>query len=795
MAERLYIQNRRKRERRRRQIRMISKIALIILGCIFLIWMVGRTVGKIVQPALETEEYVTLQEAGNLVWLLADTAAGTDGEMTEEGQATDSGPSAEKEFPKARPQAVLELLKKMDPAEGDGALTYSQAQQMLELMPECRDNFEKYGYQKGDKIRQSDWYAWFDEARRVYDGQGQIRDVTVTILGLGERVRTNEGKVLSSQQLVTTEGIWTFFADSFQEDGMRYRPLVAVSRADGLYAVRSAGEADGFTLSNVWINEVTEEGVFCFWNDCEISLTDLGEEMAACSGRREAVADLIFGDSCLKDIKWKEQKISGRLLRIADGGAEIEGHGFFPFSEKLKIYQLYGRMKRLYTADLCIGYAFTDFIVEDGTIEAALVPKEERMEDIRVLVKTSDFGSAYHDSLILQADCDCTIETGAFENTEKISWKAGEKLTISKDSEYFAESDRIWIRPDVLTGRISLLNVDRAQGVPSYRGCFELISTRDGIVAVNELLLEEYLYAVVPSEMPASYPLEALKSQAVCARTYAYARMRHAGLAAFGAHVDDSAGFQVYNNILENIESTRAVKETKGQVLMFGEELAEAYYYSTSCGYGTDAGVWMNGSAEKYPYLVSQKIGEQDQFYEQDEPWFRWQYRVEQLDMDALNLAILKRYEANAEGVLTRQKDGTYASQKPPHIGKVREISVVSYGPGGVAEELEIEGEDAAVRIKTEYNIRYVLCDGKAQAIRQDGSAAAAASMVPSAFFTIDTLKEGGFVVGYTLSGGGFGHGVGLSQNGAGNMAASGKNAEDIFAFFYRGCRIENIYG
>ncbi len=107
---------------------------------------------------------------------------------------------------------------------------------------------------------------------------------------------------------------------------------------------------------------------------------------------------------------------------------------------------------------------------------------------------------------------------------------------------------------------------------------------------VNELLLEEYLYAVVPSEMPASYPLEALKAQAVCARTYAYARILHAGLPEYGAHVDDSTSYQVYNNILENAQTTKAVRETKGELLYYGEELADTYYYSTSCGYGTGCG-------------------------------------------------------------------------------------------------------------------------------------------------------------------------------------------------------------
>ena len=57
----------------------------------------------------------------------------------------------------------------------------------------------------------------------------------------------------------------------------------------------------------------------------------------------------------------------------------------------------------------------------------------------------------------------------------------------------------------------------------------EIADTNQGLVLINELPLEEYLYSVVPSEMPASYPMEALKAQAVCARTYGYRYLAQPG--------------------------------------------------------------------------------------------------------------------------------------------------------------------------------------------------------------------------------------------------------------------------
>ena len=105
---------------------------------------------------------------------------------------------------------------------------------------------------------------------------------------------------------------------------------------------------------------------------------------------------------------------------------------------------------------------------------------------------------------------------------------------VHRESEFFS-GERIYVEPEALTGRIKLLSVERAQGNPEYRGKMEIARAEEGLVLVNEVLLEEYLYSVVPSEMPSSYPLEALKAQAVCARTYAYRHMQHSGIAGFGA--------------------------------------------------------------------------------------------------------------------------------------------------------------------------------------------------------------------------------------------------------------------
>ena len=67
-------------------------------------------------------------------------------------------------------------------------------------------------------------------------------------------------------------------------------------------------------------------------------------------------------------------------------------------------------------------------------------------------------------------------------------------------------------------------------------------------------------------------------------------------------------------------------------------------------------------------------------------------------------------------------------------------------------------------------------------------------NILPSAFFTIETIKENENMIGYTIFGGGYGHGVGMSQNGARAMGDRNMGFEDILSFYFEGCQLENIY-
>lgn len=132
-----------------------------------------------------------------------------------------------------------------------------------------------------------------------------------------------------------------------------------------------------------------------------------------------------------------------------------------------------------------------------------------------------------------------------------------------------------------------------------YRGRIEVDVVDGRLRAVNVVGLESYLYGVVPSEMPSTWAPEALKAQAVAARSYALATRR------IGAPFDEYADTrsQVYRGIdQETPAATAAVDATKGRVLLYGGAVATTYFSSTSGGRTESSQDWL-GTA--LPYLVS----------------------------------------------------------------------------------------------------------------------------------------------------------------------------------------------
>jgi stage II sporulation protein D len=295
--------------------------------------------------------------------------------------------------------------------------------------------------------------------------------------------------------------------------------------------------------------------------------------------------------------------------------------------------------------------------------------------------------------------------------------------------------------------------IDMGQGV--YRGGLHFIAETDGdVLAVNVLGVEDYLRGVLPYEMGKvdRDGLEALKAQAIVARTYAYKRMLGARNAEFHLHSDVQD--QVYKGVRgEYLMSDRAVWETRGMAVMHADSLALCYYFST-CG-GRTASKHEVWGGDSIAYLVSRPdtdgLGE---------PWCQAsKYMAWTQEWTRPQLA----------GILKRNLRSAGVADFPAFTG-IQNLAITQRATCGRARLLNITTNRGSILVKG---------DKTRWALRPPGDEE---KILPSAWFT---LKAAGDKI--TAEGKGFGHGVGLCQAGAVGRAKSNQNFVQIIRAYYQG--------
>lgn len=581
---------------------------------------------------------------------------------------------------------------------------------------------------------------------------------------------------------------------------------------------------DKTVVHNVWIKKGEGTLVDIFVNGLDKSFR---AKFKLSDSIEKVIGDITVENQEIVQISVKPDIIHGKVLRTGEEFIEIEGYGEVPLDPAYKIYKVYGTLSMEPTGSILVGYENTDFVVSGGRISAAIITESIKAENIRVLIQTTEYKSIYHKKVELTATGPFTI---ASEEGEK-SYEAGELVTIKPDNELL-QGQRITVKT-ADNAKIQLVSIERSSGNPKYRGTIEISKGDEGLFVINELPLEEYLYAVVPSEMPTSYGAEALKVQAVCARSYAYKHLLQNSLSRYGAHVNDSVSYQVYNNIAENEDSILAVKDTYGMIIKYNDEVINALYFSTSCGHTADAGsAWANDV--DYPYLngkllliepevtgataqsdvsgLYEDLSSEETFrsfilardimtYDSSFNWYRWNVTIDVNDMEkVISKNLTARYKANPKLILTMTspakegKEAVYESLPVDAIGSIRDIEIVKRESSGIITELLITGSKKTIKVIKEYNIRALLAPANDTLTRNDGSQIANLSLLPSAFFIIDKEETDGKLTAVTLTGGGYGHGVGMSQNSVKALVNSGKNYEEIVSYFYEGTTMGFIY-
>lgn len=219
--------------------------------------------------------------------------------------------------------------------------------------------------------------------------------------------------------------------------------------------------------------------------------------------------------------------------------------------------------------------------------------------DIKVGITSSASGNLEHSSLsivssgkleITNKDIDLKLKENSKvkivnkSGSIEISLDNGKKYKTKSALNFYAKGYYLTLNP-VRKGHTSS---------PKYRGTLTIFpSGNRNLRVINTVDIEKYLLQVVPSEMPMSFGLEALKAQAVAARTYAISDILKEKYKKDGFHIKDTVESQVYNNQVENEIATEAIEKTEGKIMIHNDKPVDAKYFSTSSGFTSFANdIW-----------------------------------------------------------------------------------------------------------------------------------------------------------------------------------------------------------
>ncbi|MEM7816867.1 MAG: SpoIID/LytB domain-containing protein, partial [Candidatus Aenigmatarchaeota archaeon] len=301
--------------------------------------------------------------------------------------------------------------------------------------------------------------------------------------------------------------------------------------------------------------------------------------------------------------------------------------------------------------------------------------------------------------------------------------------------------------------------IDRA-----YRGDFEILSKNNGLVLVNILSIEEYLYGVIPAEIPPSSDLEALKAQAVASRTHLLKNLGRHKEEGFDLCADFHC--QVYQGFsIENETTNLAVKETRGEVLIYNDKLVDIFYHANCggclrcCAFGENNFLVnkFDSFEEKLKNKYNSAYGEEIWFTEKpktfcasDKSSFRWQ-RI--YDSEDFNLIF------------------SFPIEDLKEVKFIKKDSCFHYN------EVEIITLKEKKNIKGDLNIRNYFDKLRSSAFKFE--------------IKFSTDKKPQIIFFW---GGGFGHASGLCQEGSINMAKMGYNYREILKYYYPKFRLKKIY-
>ncbi|MCY6958002.1 SpoIID/LytB domain-containing protein [Clostridium brassicae] len=513
---------------------------------------------------------------------------------------------------------------------------------------------------------------------------------------------------------------------------------------------------------------------------------------------------------------------SNRILRKTSKKYELEHIGSINLSKNPSFYKIdeNNNINIATSKDIIVGKNNVKSFFNKNELKTFVIYPMKDYSNIRVGISDNNFTSIYHKEIYLQFNSPGKI----YNKTENIHLDIPKHYTIKfkfskgKINIYFNENpviskNRLYISG----GNIKIANIKRGSPAfnPSFNGILELYPSEKGLIIINEVKVEEYLTKVVPSEMPVWGGIEALKCQAIAARTYAISDMLSNRYSTLGFHVDDSTKCQVYNNILPQNISNKAVRETAGIIMTYNSIPIDAKYYSTSCGTSVNyQDIWFksDGSSDVKPYLKTNVFFNDNttlpsteqgwlkfyknkdiDAYDKNSPYFRWNVSFDKKTLeDNLNYN-LKQIKNNSPDYITLFKNNNSNKKLkrfPKKLKNLKNIQVLSRSDGGNIIEISFLFDNAIVNVKNDSFIRRSFKSTSPPKIYlQNEKFIDNWFTLPSSFFSIEVTEDY-----FTIYGGGYGHGVGMSQYGA--MCLSKKNIDfkTILNTYYKDINFTMLY-